>query len=263
MKGATFISTLQRLGVIPSYSRPRCSDDNPYSESLFKTLKYNVGYPKSFKSIEDAKEWVADFVNWYNTEHRHSAIQWVTPVQRHTGEDIKILESRRHTYEEAKRKNPSRWIKNKIRSWQYIEYVYLNPKKDTEMLPVYFAQTDGEISSYIIPISGKGLWSTIYGYLALEPNVSTVKGITFYQHGETPGLGGEIEKDYYWYAEKARIPYPKSYKYKAHKNGISFEEDIDEPMIAESENDWDRLRWLSPMSLKHHRNLSLESEPLP
>ena len=134
MKGATFIFTLQRLGVIPSYSRPRCSDDNPYSESLFKTIKYNVGYPKAFKSLEDAKEWVADFVNWYNTEHRHSGIQWVTPEQRHTGKDIKILKYRRRTYEEAKRKNPSRWIKNKIRSWKYIEYVYLNPKKEVKKI---------------------------------------------------------------------------------------------------------------------------------
>jgi Na+-transporting NADH:ubiquinone oxidoreductase subunit C len=73
----------------------------------------------------------------------------------------------------------------------------LNPKKDLDLLPLYYAESDGEILAYIIPISGKGLWSTIYGYLALEQDLNTVKGITFYQHGETPGLGGEIEKEWF------------------------------------------------------------------
>lgn len=73
----------------------------------------------------------------------------------------------------------------------------LDPKKDTDLLPLYYAEENGELSSYILPISGKGLWSTIYGYLALEPDGNTVKGITFYQHGETPGLGGEIEKEWF------------------------------------------------------------------
>jgi len=73
----------------------------------------------------------------------------------------------------------------------------LNPKVDIDLLPIYFSETNGKITSYIIPVSGKGLWSTIYGYLALEPDGLTVKGITFYQHGETPGLGGEIEKDWF------------------------------------------------------------------
>lgn len=73
----------------------------------------------------------------------------------------------------------------------------LDPKADVDLLPIYYSQKDGKIDAYILPISGKGLWSTIYGYLALEPDATTVKGITFYQHGETPGLGGEIEKDWF------------------------------------------------------------------
>ena len=73
----------------------------------------------------------------------------------------------------------------------------IDPKKDRHLLPVYLYQKDGSVKSYIIPISGKGLWSTIYGYLALEPDLNTVRGITFYQHGETPGLGGEIVKDWF------------------------------------------------------------------
>ena len=73
----------------------------------------------------------------------------------------------------------------------------LDPKKDAGLMPVFYSQKNGEITSYILPISGKGLWSTIYGYLALQPDVNTVVGITFYKHGETPGLGGEIEKDWF------------------------------------------------------------------
>jgi len=73
----------------------------------------------------------------------------------------------------------------------------IDPKKDHNLLPLYYAEEDGEIMAYIIPISGKGLWSTIYGYLALEQDLNTVKGITFYQHGETPGLGAEIEKEWF------------------------------------------------------------------
>ncbi|RPH47672.1 MAG: transposase, partial [Desulfobacteraceae bacterium] len=83
MKGATMLVTLQFLGVLPSFSRPRVSDDNPYSESLFKTLKYRPEYPdKPFSSIEDAEVWVQAFVNWYNYEHLHSSINYVTPYSR-------------------------------------------------------------------------------------------------------------------------------------------------------------------------------------
>jgi Na+-transporting NADH:ubiquinone oxidoreductase subunit C len=73
----------------------------------------------------------------------------------------------------------------------------IDPKKDLDLLPFYYAEENGEVLAYIIPISGKGLWSTIYGYLALEEDLSTIKGITFYQHGETPGLGGEVDKAWF------------------------------------------------------------------
>ncbi len=70
-------------------------------------------------------------------------------------------------------------------------------KSDDGVLSVYIATEGEQPTGYSIPISGKGLWSTIYGYIALEPDGITVKGITFYQHGETPGLGGELEKDWF------------------------------------------------------------------
>jgi putative transposase len=104
MKGAVMLPTFQRLGVMPSFSRPSVSNDNPYSESLFKTLKYKAGYPKSFSSIEEAKKWIANFVNLYNNQHRHSGIKFVTPMKRHIGEDKIILKKRNETYKKAQKK---------------------------------------------------------------------------------------------------------------------------------------------------------------
>jgi transposase InsO family protein len=130
MKGATMLVTMQNLGIMPSFSRPSVSDDNPFSESLFKTLKYCPLYPsKPFASIEEATIWVEVFVAWYNGEHLHSGIKFVTPNSRHDGTDIAILERRDFIYEEAKLKNPLRWSKQ-TRNWKRIEAVKLNYLKE-------------------------------------------------------------------------------------------------------------------------------------
>ena len=126
MKGATMLATLQSLGVVPSFSRPRVSDDNPFSESLFKTVKYCPQYPsKPFESIESAKDWVKDFVHWYNTEHLHSGIKFVSPIDRHNGKDIEILSKRKDVYEKAKSNNPNRWS-GETRNWDSVKEVHLN-----------------------------------------------------------------------------------------------------------------------------------------
>jgi transposase InsO family protein len=130
MKGLTMLTTLQRLGIIPSFSRPSVSDDNPYSESLFRTLKYTPAYPsKPFESIDHAREWVLKFVTWYNNEHRHSGLNFVTPTQKHQRADVAILQQRKILYEEAKMRHPSRWSKS-TRHWAPIEEVWLNPTKE-------------------------------------------------------------------------------------------------------------------------------------
>lgn len=126
MKGATMLATLQRLGVMPSFSRPRVSDDNPYSESLFKTVKYHHTYPNNFESIFEAKTWMQVFVSWYNEEHLHSGIKFVTPSKRHTGEDIAILENRKRVYEKAKEENPRRWSGREIKNFDHEKIVFLN-----------------------------------------------------------------------------------------------------------------------------------------
>lgn len=130
MKGATMLVTMQRLGVMPSFSRPSVSNDNPFSESLFKTLKYCPQYPsKPFVTIEDARRWVAEFIDWYNTQHLHSAIRFTTPASRHSGEDKAILATRTAVYQNAKQKNPRRWS-GKTRNWNKIDIVRLNWLKE-------------------------------------------------------------------------------------------------------------------------------------
>ena len=129
MKGATMLATLQALGVMPSFSRPAVSNDNPYSESLFKTMKYRSVYPRRpFCNLLAARQWVGQFVDWYNNEHRHSAISFVTPTQRHAGLDVGLLKKRAAVYEAAKAKNPARWS-GPTRNWEPVSVVYLNPEK--------------------------------------------------------------------------------------------------------------------------------------
>ena len=126
-KGSTLLATLDHLGVIPSYSRPRVSDDNAYAETLFRTLKYRPAYPAGgFADLGEARAWVLDFVRWYNTEHRHSALAFVTPEQRHTGADAAILAQRQALYAQAKAERPERWS-GAVRDWTQPGPVTLNP----------------------------------------------------------------------------------------------------------------------------------------
>lgn len=129
MKGATLLATLQKLGIMPSFSRPSVSDDNPYSEALFRTLKYCPEFPsKPFQDLESARIWLKAFVDWYNNVHLHSGIKFVTPSDKHLGKDLEILENRKDVYEKAKEKNPTRWSKE-TRNWNPILEVCLNPLK--------------------------------------------------------------------------------------------------------------------------------------
>ena len=123
------LSTLRWLGIVPSFSRPRVSNDNPYSEALFRTVKYRPEYPnKPFESIDAARKWVSEFVGWYNDRHRHSAIRFVTPSQKHSGEEKRVLRKRTEVYEQARKLRPSRWTRQ-ARNWTPVEKVVLNPSK--------------------------------------------------------------------------------------------------------------------------------------
>jgi transposase InsO family protein len=164
MKGATLLATLERLGVASSFSRPGVSDDNPYSESLFKTLKYRPSYPeRAFAGIDQAKAWVSRFVQWYNSEHLHSAIRFVTPEARHQGRDAAILAKRTAVYEQAKRNNPLRWS-GPTRNWSPITEVFLNPKK-------HQSEIHKEPSSATVPAASRLKFS-----LSGEPRTQMANG---------------------------------------------------------------------------------------
>ena len=130
MKASTMVVTLERLGVLPSFSRPRVSNDNPFSEALFRTLKYCPAYPsRPFVDLAAANAWVDRFVQWYNHDHQHSAIRFVTPEDRHTGRELAILAARQQVYARAQQTHPARWS-GPMRNWAPVLTVRLNPTKD-------------------------------------------------------------------------------------------------------------------------------------
>ena len=131
LKATTVLEMLYWLGVKPSYSRPRVSDDNAYAESLFRTAKYRPEFPsKGFADLDSARTWAAEFVRWYNVEHRHSGIRYVSPAQRHAGDDHAILAARHALYSKARELNPARWSRA-TRNWSPIGAVTLNPERDS------------------------------------------------------------------------------------------------------------------------------------
>lgn len=129
MKGATMLATLENLGVLASFSRPRVSNDNPYAEALFRTCKYRPDYPrKAFASVDAARAWTQQFVRWYNHEHKHSGLKFVTPAQRHSGVATAVLAQRDAVYAQAKAGNPHRWSRS-TRNWELKDEVWLNPER--------------------------------------------------------------------------------------------------------------------------------------
>lgn len=132
MKGKTMLVKLEELGVLPSFSRPSVSDDNPFPEALFRTLKYRPSYPdRPFNTVEDARAWVLGFFAWYNDDHQHSGIRLVTPSQRHAGHDTAILAHRHQVYCQARERRPDRWTGD-TRDWTPIATVRLNPEHELE-----------------------------------------------------------------------------------------------------------------------------------
>lgn len=132
MKSVTMLTKMHELGITPSRGRPRVSNDNPYSESLFRTLKYCPQWPlKGFASLDAARAWVRDFIHWYNHEHRHSRIRFVTPAERHRGNDHQVLARRDEVYKQAQEQKPQRWS-GRTRNWEPIGTVMLNPDREQQ-----------------------------------------------------------------------------------------------------------------------------------
>ncbi len=147
VKATTVLAMLHWLGIAPSHSRPRVSDDNAYAEALFRTAKYRPDFPAAgFADLAEARAWAAAFVHWYNHEHRHSGLRYVTPAQRHAGEDRSVLAVRHALYQQAREANPRRWS-GPTRNWTPIGAVTLNPERDSvvaaALQPMLSGSTDG------------------------------------------------------------------------------------------------------------------------
>lgn len=128
LKAATVLALMHQLGITPSHSRPRVSNDNPHAEAFFRTGKYHPSLPPNgFAILEEARVWAHSFIQWYNHQHRHSCLRWVTPDQKHRGEDTLLLNRRKTLYEAKCAENPGRWIQRKIRNWDPVTTSSLNP----------------------------------------------------------------------------------------------------------------------------------------
>lgn len=130
MKSKPVALLLTDLGITKTHSRPYTSDDNPFSEAQFKTLKYRPDFPRRFGCLEDARGFCHGFFHWYNKEHRHTGISLLTPEAVHYGLSARILESRGNVLNAAYEAHPERFVKGAPSVKQLPEAVWINPPKD-------------------------------------------------------------------------------------------------------------------------------------
>ncbi|WP_420447437.1 integrase core domain-containing protein [Candidatus Palauibacter sp.] len=124
--------------TVPSLSRPRVSNDNPYSEAQFKTVKYHPGFPGRFADIEEAKDFCRTFFQWYNTEHRHGGIGLLTPRQVHLGRAPEVIAHRQNVLAAAYAARPDRFVGGPPRAAELPDEVWIN-----RALPITSANAAG------------------------------------------------------------------------------------------------------------------------
>ena len=128
LKAGTVLALMYQLGITPSHSRPRVSNDNPHAEAFFRTGKYHPSLPpEGFAELREARQWAHQLITWYNQQHRHSSLRFVTPEQKHNGQDVFLLAGRKHLYEAKRSEKPERWIQKKTRNWEPVRSETLNP----------------------------------------------------------------------------------------------------------------------------------------
>lgn len=131
MKSKPVALLLSDLGVTKTHSRPHVSDDNPFSESQFKTLKYRPQFPKRFGCIEDARAFCVEFFRWYNTEHHHSGIGFLTPQNVHHGRAPEIIAARQQVLDLAHQHHPERFVRKPPTAPKLPDAVWINPPDKT------------------------------------------------------------------------------------------------------------------------------------
>ncbi len=152
------------LGVQPSHSRPHVSNDNPFSEAQFKTMKYQPDYPDRFGGLVDARTWARAFFPWYNTEHHHSGIGFMTPAAVHSGEAARLFAERQQTLNTAYAAHPERFVKGTPRPPALPSAVWINPPNPATQPaavvpavdPVDNSERSGELSTSPQPATLNG-----------------------------------------------------------------------------------------------------------
>ncbi len=127
MIAQSFLDLMADLGVVCSHSRPRVSNDNPFSESQFKTAKHQPDYPGRFQSIEHARLWFTDYFAWYNYEHHHSGLNGYTPAQVFTGDYRTVAKTRQTALDQYYQNHPERFVGGKPEAKLPAETVHINP----------------------------------------------------------------------------------------------------------------------------------------
>jgi len=127
MRSKAVAMLLSDLGVTKTHSRPHVSNDNPFSESQFKTLKYRPEFPARFGSIQDARAYCVDFFQWYNVKHCHSALGWLTPQDVHYGRGPQLIQARQRVLDAAYAQHPERFVRKAPEAPQLPEAVWINP----------------------------------------------------------------------------------------------------------------------------------------
>lgn len=133
MKAKPTIALIAELGLIRSHSRPRTSDDNPFSESQFKTLKSRPDYPEEFGSVFDARDWASPTMNWYNNDHRHSGLGYLTPAMVHHGDVASVIGERREVLGAAFAAHPERFVRKRPEPLAPLQEVWINRPKGKEI----------------------------------------------------------------------------------------------------------------------------------
>lgn len=131
MRSKLVAQLLADLGITKSHSRPYTSNDNPYSESQFKTMKYYHKFPKTFGSIEDAEIFLRGFFEWYNRQHKHSGIGYVSPESLHTGQAFQIRENREKVLVGAYEKHPERFVRGVPQPPRIPQAAWINKPKES------------------------------------------------------------------------------------------------------------------------------------
>ena len=132
MKAKVVAHLLADLGVNKSHSRPYTSDDNPFSEAQFRTLKYRPDFPERFGSIQDARSWARGFFYWYNQEHRHTSLALLTPAMVHGGRPDEVLTQRKQVLSAAYMAHPERFVRGQSLPGELPPAVWINPPHTDE-----------------------------------------------------------------------------------------------------------------------------------